>query len=426
MKTIRRQLRPGVWLTAHQTEKFKSGYWSVSLLTPLAEETAAENALVPRVLRRGCASCPDMTALTRTLDELYGGAVEAAVRKKGEIQCVGFAGAFLDDAYALEPMDLTSAAAGLLGELLLSPVLEGGLLPAASVEGERANLVRQIRGEINDKGYYAQLELLRRMCAGEAFQVDRQGSLARAEALGREEATAAWRRLLAEAQVELYYCGSADGERISQVWSRALEGLPQGTDRRRGTTRADAAPRHPAPRRFEERLDVTQGKLALGFRTGGVTLGAEAYPALLVLNALYGGTTNSKLFRNVREKRSLCYYASSGLERHKGLMVVSSGVEFDRMEEACGEILEQWEACRRGDFTAEELDAARRSVATGLRTTMDSQGALEDYWLGQAAAGGAEGPLELAARVEQVTADQVTAQAGRTELDAIYEMKGRA
>ena len=107
-------------------------------------------------------------------------------------------------------------------------------------------------------------------------------------------------------------------------------------------------------------------------------------------------------------------------------MVVSSGVEFDRMEEACGEILEQWEACRRGDFTAEELDAARRSVATGLRTTMDSQGALEDYWLGQAAAGGAEGPLELAARVEQVTADQVTAQAGRTELDAIYEMKGRA
>ena len=97
---------------------------------------------------------------------------------------------------------------------------------------------------------------------------------------------------------------------------------------------------------------MTQGKLALGFRTGGSSIWEDDYPALMMLNALYGGTTTSKLFLNVREKRSLCYYASSQLEKLKGLMLVSSGVEFDKKQEAQDEILAQLENCRQGPAAA--------------------------------------------------------------------------
>ncbi|MFQ9472743.1 MAG: insulinase family protein [Oscillospiraceae bacterium] len=84
-----------------------------------------------------------------------------------------------------------------------------------------------------------------------------------------------------------------------------------------------------------------RGKLALGFRTGGLTCWEEEYPALVMCNAIFGGTPLSKLFLNVREKLSLCYYASSMLEKMKGLVLVSSGIEFDKYQQARDEILAQ-------------------------------------------------------------------------------------
>lgn len=180
-----------------------------------------------------------------------------------------------------------------------------------------------------------------------------------------------------------------------------------------------------APRFVTEALDVTQGKLSLGFRTGGMTVAKEEFPALLVFNAVYGGTTTSKLFMNVREKLSLCYFASSMLERIKGILMVSSGIEFDKYDEARAEILAQLDACRRGEITALELEAARRSVVGNLRTSMDSQGQLEEFYLGQAVAALSEGPEELARRVEQVSMEAVVAAAKAVELDTVYFLTGR-
>jgi predicted Zn-dependent peptidase len=172
-------------------------------------------------------------------------------------------------------------------------------------------------------------------------------------------------------------------------------------------------------------MDVAQGKLAMGFRTAGINARSENYPALMVFNAVYGGTTTSKLFMNVREKLSLCYFASSSLEKLKGVMLVSSGIEFDKYEQAKDEILAQLEACRRGEVEQWELVGAVRSIVSALQTTLDSQGRLEDYWLGQAVAGLKEGPEELAARVEQVTLKDVVEIAHQVKLDTIYFLKGK-
>ena len=128
---------------------------------------------------------------------------------------------------------------------------------------------------------------------------------------------------------------------------------------------------------------------------------------------------------NVREKLSLCYYASSGLMKYKDVMLVSSGVEFDKVGQAEGEILSQLYKCQTGDFSGDELEWARRSVVSTLLTTLDTQSRLEDYWLGQAAAGLEEGPDQLADRVERVTREQVVTAAQDLTLDTVYFLKGR-
>ncbi len=138
MEAMRRELFPGVWLRTVHTQKFKSAYLSLTLMAPLAAETAAANALIPSVLRRGTEEHPDLESLSAALDQLYGGAVEPVVRKKGETQCVGFAASFLDDAYTLEGEPILEGAAALLGEL---PDQSGGPHPGP---GERQAPVRPL------------------------------------------------------------------------------------------------------------------------------------------------------------------------------------------------------------------------------------------------------------------------------------------
>ena len=423
MKVTQITLRPGVQLTAVQTKKFKSSTLAVRFLAPLSEEDASRNALVPMVLRRGTAEHPDMESLSAALDELYGGSLEPLVRKKGETQCVGFAGSFLDDAYALEGEQVLEPAAELMAEVLLKPYTQNGAFCPDYTRQEKDNLIDRIRAQVNDKRQYAQIRVVAEMCGDEPFGVDRLGSEASAQAIDAKMLWEQYQKLLRTARVELYYCGSADPERVQAAFAPIVNGLPEGGERMAVVRPAKRkAPKH--PRRVEESLDVTQGKLAMGFRTNADAWD-EQYPALTLVNAIYGGTTTSKLFMNVREKLSLCYYASSGLMKYKDVMLVSSGVEFDKVGQAEGEILSQLYKCQTGDFSDDEMEWARRSVVSTLLTTLDAQSRLEDYWLGQAAAGLSEGPDQLAARVEKVTREEAVAAAQDLILDTVYFLKGR-
>ena len=421
---IRREIFPGVWLRTVHTNKFKSAYLSLTVLAPLEEETAGANALIPAVLRRGTAIHPDMESLSAALDDLYGGAIEPVIRKKGETQCVGFVGSFLDDAYTLEGEDILSSAAALLGELLLNPAVEDGAFRADYVAGEKANLLDRIRGQINDKRTYATHRLTALMCGEEAFGVDKLGDEGRVAAITPAALWQRYRDLLAQSAIEIYYCGSAAPERVEEAMKAALASLPVNKDRLVPDCeiRLSAGPE---PRVVEEAMDVSQGKLAMGFRTGGITCWEEDFPVLVMCNAVFGGSTLSKLFMNVREKLSLCYYASSRLEKMKGLMLVSSGIEFDKYQTARDEILAQLEAVRRGDIEDWELEGARGTLVSGYRTMLDEQGGQEEFWLGQAVAGLDTTIEEMAARFETITAAQVTEMAKKLELDTVYFLKGK-
>ena len=416
-------LRPGVRLTAVRTTKFKSSVLAVRLLMPLSAETAGLGALVPAVLRRGTADHPDMESLSAALDELYGGSLEPSVRKRGETHSVGFSASFLDDAYALEGEAILEPAAALLAEVLLRPYTRDGAFSPDYTRQEKDNLIDRIRAQVNDKRQYAQQRAVAEMCRDEPFGLDPLGEEAAVAAITPQSLWNYYQRLLSEARVELYYCGSAELERVKAAFAPLAEGLPEG-GARPGVLRPAKGRAPAAPRRVEEALDVTQGKLVLGFRTG-CDAWDETYPAMVVANAVYGGTTTSKLFMNVRERLSLCYYASSGLMKYKDVMLVSSGVEFGKAAQAEGEILAQLDNCKAGRFSDDELEWARRSAVNTLRSALDSQSQLEDYWLGQAAAGLEEGPEALAERIEAVTREQVVSAARGLALDTVYYLKGR-
>lgn len=424
MDVIRKTLAEGVELIAAATDKFKTSLLSVSLVTPLDAATAAANALVGEVLYRGSARYPDIEAISAAEDELYGLSLSPSVRQKGESQCISLIGSFIDDRFALDGRPVLEPAAELMGEILLHPAVENGVFRGDYVRSERANLADLIRSQINDKRSWAIHRMVDVMCQGEAYAVNKYGTAPQALAIEPEALWARYQALLRGARVVFYYGGSAPIQRVEGAVRAAFGALL--TPRAGTGTQCRVIPRPQGEvRAHTDRLDVGQGQLVLGFRTGGIDAGSGQFPALSVCNAIYGGTANSRLFLNVREKLSLCYFVDSLVDKLKGLMVVSSGVEFGNFRVAEEEILAQLRLVQEGSFTDEELEAARRVMVSSGRSLLDSQGRMEDYWFTQAVVGLYESPEELIARLERVDREQVVAAAGKLALDTVYHLAGK-
>ncbi len=418
MQATRLQLADGVYLTYLPARKFKTSLLSAQFVTPLRQETASAWALLPAVLRRGTVRYPDLETLSAQLDRLYGASVEYTIRKKGENQCVGFVASFIDDSFAPGGERLLEPAADLVGELICDPVTERGRFVGAYFDSEKTNLIDAIRSQINDKRDYAAARLLQEMCAGEPYGVSRLGDEKTAEKLQMKKLYAQYGELISTARLELFYIGSAQLERVRRALANAFATLP-----RDGIRDIAAAAPHPARaevRTITEELDVTQGKLCMGF-----TCGSSDHTALLLGNTLFGGSSNSKLFLNVREKLSLCYYASSAYHRQKGLITVSSGIEFADYQRAYDEILRQLEAVQKGRLEDWEMGGARSTLLNAYASMGDSQGKLENFYLGQAATGQTESPEDLAAQLRDVTDERVFRAMETVGLDTVYFLKGK-
>lgn len=423
METVRTELIPGVWLTALRSDKFKTGCLSINLLTQLKRETAAFNAVLPFVLRRGTRFHPDMQTIAAELDSLYGTGVEPIVRKIGEIQCIGFYASFPDHKYLPAGSEVFEKTANLSCEMLLAPNTRGGLFLPAYVESEKEKLLELIRSRVNEKRSYAHFRLLEQMCCYEDYAVSRFGTEDTAESIYYQKLTKYYHSLISASPVEIFYCGSMEASKVANILSDALSGMTRGeinydigTDIRMNAVEDKV-------RSFVDEMSVTQGKLVMGFRLGEC-MEEPDLAAIYVFNAVYGSGVTSKLFMNVREKLSLCYYASSLVDTHKGIMLVSSGVDFDKVEEAKSEILAQLEAVKSGDISDEELEAARRSVASDLCACLDSQGELEGFYLANTIDGLEFSPDELAALVCDVSREDVIKIASSVVLDAEYFLRG--
>lgn len=422
MQFYRDEILPNVYLTALKTDKFKTGCLSATLLAPLTRDTAAAHAALPYILRRGTVSMPDLDALSARLDELYGAKLEPTVRKLGEIHALGFLATFCEDRYLPGQTDLLEDMAQLMAEIWLRPNTKGGLFRPAYVESEGEKLAQRIESAMNDKTRYAVTRLIANMCPYEEYAVGALGDAEDALELHYVGLTKDYRATLAASPMELFYCGSADPRQVHRALENAFMTMSRGeidedlgTDIRMNTVEEDI-------RYFTEEMEVSQGKLAVGFRLGECMEDPDQ-AALLVFNAVFGGGPASRLFEHVRQEKSLCYHVSSSMDIHKGILLALAGIDCAKYDEALQEILAQLEDLRQGGVTEQELESARNYVAGRCRALCDSPTALEDFYLEQTVLGLEYSPLELAALAESVTAEEVTAIARSVVCDAVYFLR---
>jgi len=413
------QLFPGIVLQCHRDSRFKHGSVSIQLVRPMDRREAALNALLPAVLLRGSRNYPDLRAITLRLDDLYGAHVGTTVRRVGDYQTTGLGCGFLEDRFALPGDRVLAPTLDFLRELLLEPDTEKGIFREDYVQSEKKNLISAIEAQRNDKRAYASDRLVSLMCPEDSYGVPRLGELDAVKAITPQSLWDHYQKILKESPIQLFYTGSLSTEQVAALLSpifadlpRAFRPLPPQTDLL------------PSPHREEqEALDVTQGKLCMGFVTP-ITLRDPRFVAMQVLNMIFGGSMTNKLFMTIREEMSLCYDIGSGYYGSKGILTVSAGLDFDKYLVVRQQVMEQLELCVQGKITPQELEGAKQALICQLRATHDSPASIESYYGTAALSGLSMDPDSYLRQAAEITLEQVMEAAATVQLHSVFFLKG--
>ncbi len=378
-------IAPGVHLSCDPAEKFNRCRISVHFAFPAKRETATAHALLPLVLERGYADCPDMTRLTKKLAKLYGADLTVDARPMGcsHNLCVSVTG--IKDQFALEGETLTREYASIALGAAFHPYFVGGTFDPEAVGIEKQMLKKALEDEINEKRIYCQRQANREFFGDSPAGVRQEGYLEEVDGLTPEALTEAYDEMLRTANIELIVlgCDEASTTAVQDALLAELSALD-----RVPLPRAEniAMPRREPVRRVEH-FDTTQAKLCMLF-----TLGQPMQPgqlaAVRLAMALYGGSVTSRLFLNVRERDHLCYYCSSAFQSFTGSMAVNSGVEHADAARAEKAILKELDDLRSGPITAEELEDCRRSLLSGMAGIEDTLGGIETWYYMEVLRGG--------------------------------------
>ena len=160
----------------------------------------------------------------------------------------------------------------------------------------------------------------------------------------------------------------------------------------------------------------------IGYRAG-MTYDMDNYAAIRLMTSIFGGGTFSKLFMNVREKMSLCYYCRARLIAAKGLILVESGVETENAEKALNAIRAELDAVRSGDFSDEVIEQAKLSLCDALKGVSDSNSAILGWFGSFTAAGKFYSPEEIAEMVRAVSREEIVVAANMITEDTVFILK---
>ena len=417
--TEKLDLMPGVTLRTFADRRFKQGCLTFQMVRPMRAEEAAMNALFPAVLLRGTEKHRDLRDITLRLDELYGASVGALVRRVGDYQTTGLSCGFIEDRFCIPGDQVLAPMIDFIRELLFEPILEEGGFCKSFVESEKKNLIATIESELNDKRVYAMGRMVKTMCKADSYGVPRLGDVESAAAIDPVTLYQHYQKILKESRIDIFYVGSGKLEDIAAMVMPLLQAIDRNYQPLPGQTPfqdvggADVV----------EEMDVTQGKLCMGFVTPITNRDCDFVPMQL-MNTIFGAGMTSKLFVNVREKLSLCYSVGSGYYGSKGIVTVSAGIDFDKEQQTREEILRQLKAMQDGDISTQELTAAKEAILSSLRGTHDSPGSIEGFYATAALSGMGLTPAEYMEAIYAVTAHQVVAAARTVKLHTTYFLKG--
>lgn len=400
-------------------KKYKTVLASTYLHRELKREEATFNALLSKVLKNATKKYSSLLDLSIYAEKLFGLGFDIGITKRANVQSIVSQVSFLNDRYTGE--SILNESLSLMLDMLFEPYVQDESFCKEYVNNQKKNLKDDIESLINDKRAYASVRCLEEMCKGEQNAVVEIGYKEDLDDINEKNLYTHYKSIIFSSPVDIFIVGDVDA---SELTDYLKEYFGKFTFNISPISITGELKLSSGEKYVEDNLSVNQGKLSIGLRTG-ISFDNPLYYALLTGNSIFGSGAHSKLFNNVREKLSLCYYAYSRLDKYNGIMMIGSGIEFDKFQKTKQAILKELDCVKTGDFTDEELKIAKEYIVSTFSSYEDSPGLLTDYYLGMAFSDKFPTISDVCGKIKNVSREEIIKSFENVAVDTVYFLNGR-
>ncbi len=399
--------------------KYKTVLANTYVHRNLKREEVTYNSLLAKVLKTATAKYSSLLDLSTYAETLYGCGFDIGITKRANIQSIVSQVSFLNQRYSDET--ILNDSLTLMLDMLFEPYVTDGSFYTEYVANQKKNLADDIDSLINDKRAYASVRCIEEMCKGEQNAIVEIGYKEDLDGINEKTLYDHYKSIIFTSPIDIFLVGDVD---VIKVISFLKEYFSKYKFDINQVNMEYSNKPVSAEKYIEENMTINQGKLAMGLRTG-ITLDNPMYYALLTGNSIFGSGAHSKLFNNVREKLSLCYYAYSRLDKYNGIMMIGSGIEFKNFQKTRDAIENELNAVKNGDFTDEELLVAKEYIISSFSSYEDSPGLLIDYYMGMTFSDDFPTLSMVCEKVREVSRDAVLKAFESVKVDTVYFLNGK-
>ncbi len=414
-------IKNGIKLHKIQTDKFKTNLIAVMLTTKLERESVTKNALIPAILRRGTAKLNTQEEINKKLEEMYGASFDCGLDKTGDNQVLKFYIETVNDEFLPQDAEnMLKTSLENIFDIVLNPYLESNCFKKEYVEQEKENLKQIIEGKIDNKARYSLDRCIEEMYKNKPYGLYKYGYIEDLNNINEKNLYEHYINLVNQCKIDILVSGIL-GDKIEDI-IKENENIQKLKERNPEYIMPEINAKIAEQENvIQESMDVNQGKLIIGL---DLDLENEdlKYDAM-IYNSILGGSANSKLFQNVREKASLAYTASSSYYRFKNNIFINCGIEIENFDKALEIIKQQVEDMKNGDFTDEEVENAKQGIIAAIKSIDDEQDTEITYFFSQELSTNKLGIEEYMDRISQINKQNVIDIANKVSINTIYFLK---
>lgn len=418
------EIKQGIKAHLIKTDLFKTDMIAGMITVPLTRENVTKNALIVSMLRRGTANLKTQLELSRALENLYGAAFECGIDKYGDNQILRFYIDSINDKFALKDEEILKNTLHILFDIICNPLLENGKFKEEYLKVEKENLAKIIESKIDDKDLYAYETCISKMYGDSGFGLYKYGYLEDLETINVDNLTEHYHNLIQNSKIDLFLSGDFDEKNVKNLIIND-ENIQKLRPRIENYVLNNEYTECKQPvenvNEIIEKMDVTQGKLVIGMDVNSKVENVQF--KTLLYNIVLGTGANSLLFQNVREKESLAYSIKSLYVKQKANIFIRAGIEIPNFEKAVNVIKDQLEIMKKGEFSDEDLNAAKEYVKSGIVAIETEQDTGIIYYIGQEISKTNTTIEQYAKNIEAITREDIIEIANSIQINTIYFLR---
>ena len=421
MQYQEKEIKKGIEFHELNTNKFKTNFVAIFLTTKLTRENVTKNALISTILRRGSKNMPSQEEISKQMEEMYGASFDCGLDKIGDNQVLKFYMETINDDFIPQQKEnMLKTTLEKILEIVFNPYIENGEFKKEYVEQEKNTIKQRIQGKIDNKARYALNRCVEEMYKDEPYGLYKFGYVEDLDAINGKNLYEYYQELIKNCKIDILVSGILPDD-IEEI-IKENENIKNLQEREPSYVMPKLTTRNTEKENVvTESMEVTQGKLVLGL---DIKLENEKqkYDALLY-NSILGGTANSKMFQNVREKAHLAYVASSSYIRQKSNIFINCGIEINNYEKALEIVKKQIDDMKKGDFKEEDIENAKKGIISTIDLIDDEQDTGITYYFGQELSNNKISPEEYKEIVQKVQKDDIVKIANSVSINTIYFLK---